>query len=736
MPLDSIPWESHRFLDVERWAIERPDAVALLAPGRAPLSYSALQSHIQTASQALKDCGLASGEAAALVMHGAELVTAFLAIARDSACAPLNPALTEDEYRFHLSRLGVGIVLVQEPDSKALAVARELGIRTLRIHSADHSPAGVFSLESDGAPKGPGRKTEAALLLYSSATTGSPKLIPLTCANLSAIALHNSRALELSQSDRFLALAPLYHSFGLGTVLTQLSCGGSVICTPTFEPDLFPRWLEDFRPTWICGAPPVLRAITALARQHPESFRDLPLRFIQTFGSPADQALLQSIEEVIHAPVFEAYGTTEAVAITRNVPGARKQGSVGRSIGSEVAIMDESGAILSSDTEGEVVVRGPTLMAGYIDDPEANRAAFRDGWFRTGDIGRLDSEGFLYLTGRLKEIINRGGQKIVPSEVDRVLASHFAVVDVATFAVPHPTLGQEVAAAVVFRNGCSVSESLLREFAAARLAPFKIPRRIIFVDAIPRDPAGKLRRGELAERFRVLADRPMEYSQPPDAMETSLIEIWTRILNVRLIGVDDNFFSLGGDSLSATVMFREVQTSINANLEGLQWMEFFEQPTVANLARILSQVVVSSDRPCAGCVLPVQRRGSRLPFFCFAPDPNPYYLRHLAKCLGEEQPFYIVCPPDPVRDNRLLKIEDLARLLVAGIRDVSPSGPYVFGGHCYGGVVAFEAALQLLSQNEEIAQLVLFDVPTPGYPKVTRSWRKYLAESRRMFAAA
>src|SRR5579863_9307447 len=336
------PYRLDRFLQLERRAAETPDAAALLSPGHRPLTYSGLRDHIGSARRALHDAGLRPGEAAALVMHGAELITAFLAIAGESACAPLNPSLTEEEYRFYLSRLGVRILLVQEDlAAPAVAAAQQLGIGILRVHSAPHFAAGVFTLECESAlPMAPGRPSDAALLVYTSATTGDPKLIPLTCANLSASVLNNSRALQLDPSDRFLNMAPLFQSYGLSGVLTQLFCGGAVFCTPAFDPGSFLTWLEDFGPTWISGGPPVLHAIRAVARRHPESFRRGPLRFIQSSGAPVQSELARSLEEAVHAPVLQGYGMTEAVAIARNTPSAHKPGSVGRSIGPEVAITD------------------------------------------------------------------------------------------------------------------------------------------------------------------------------------------------------------------------------------------------------------------------------------------------------------------------------------------------------------------------------------------------------------
>jgi acyl-CoA synthetase (AMP-forming)/AMP-acid ligase II len=298
------------------------------------------------------------------------------------------------------------------------------------------------------------------------------------------MAAREAHTLQLSPADRLLSLMPLFHLHGLAAVLTQLFSGGTAIAIPGYHPATFLPWLQQFQPTWFSSHAPLNRAILALARAHPEVFRSSPLRVIRITGATPEAAIPAALEEAVGVPVLAGYGLTETGGVTRNTEAARKPGSVGRSSGLEVAIMDEAGNLLPAEAEGEVVVRGPSVTSGYLDDPEANLAAFRGGWFHTGDIGRLD------------------GEKIVPQDVECALLAHAAVAEAAVFAVYHRTLGEDVAAAVVLRPGAAASELKLRRFAAGRLAPFKVPRRIVFLDGIPRTATGKPQRAQLAERYR------------------------------------------------------------------------------------------------------------------------------------------------------------------------------------------------------------------------------------------
>ncbi len=494
------------FLPLKRRAAEMPAAVALESPGHARLTYQELDQRVQGFSHELVSAGLGAGEVAALALpNGPELITAFLAVSSIGAGAPLNPALTESEFHFYLSRLGARMVIVPDGSaSPAAGAAQGLGMTVLRIRSNPGDAAGAFTWTgpANAKPLPPIRKTDAALLLFTSATTGAPKLVPITWENLRATAIRETGALQISSADRLLSLMPLFHHHGLAAVLSQLFNGGTVISTAGFNPATFVAWIEQFRPTWFTSGPPLNRAILALAREHPEMFQREPVRFIRTTGPAPQPEVLPALEEAVGAPVLSGYGLTETGGVTRETIGARKPGSVGRSSGMQVAILDLEGKLLAAGVEGEIVVRGASVTSGYLDDPEANRAAFRDGWFHTGDIGHLDSDGFLFITGRLKEMISRGGEKIIPQGVEDVFSAHPAVAEAAVFGVPHPTLGEDIAAAVVLRAGADATVLELRRFAAARLAVFKVPRRIVFLDRIPRTATGKPQRSLLAEQLR------------------------------------------------------------------------------------------------------------------------------------------------------------------------------------------------------------------------------------------
>ena len=479
------------------------EATAIRAPDREPLSYAELGKQMWRTGRALRGAGIGPQDHVAIVLpNGPAMASAFVCISPWCAAAPLNPAYKADEFDFYLSDLdAAALVAAEGANGPALAVAERRGLSVLRLR--EESRAGAFSLATDReAPVEPRGADATALVLHTSGTTSRPKMVPLTQANLRASARNIARTLSLSSADTCLNVMPLFHIHGLmAPVLASLSSGASVYCTPGFDALRFFAWLEAAAPTWYSAVPTMHQAILARAPRNRERIQNAALRFIRSSSASLPPPVMTALEETFGAPVVEAYAMTEAahqMCSNPLPPAPRKAGFVGPAAGPEVTIMDAEGAALDTGEEGEIVIRGENVMRGYLANREANAQAFHGDWFRTGDQGYVDADGYVKVTGRLKEIINRGGEKIAPLEVDEVLLDHAAVAQVCTFAVPHPRLGEDVAAAVVRAEGHATDADALRDFAKMRLADFKVPRTIVFVDTIPKGATGKIQRIGLA----------------------------------------------------------------------------------------------------------------------------------------------------------------------------------------------------------------------------------------------
>jgi len=486
------------------------DGVAIAAPGQTPLTFSGLRTHVDAVVDALNRHGIGRDDRVAIVLpNGPEMATAFLSVACGATTAPLNPAYRAEEFEFYLSDLNARALVVEAGgETPARDVATKQGIPIYEL-APNREAAGLFSLAGPVQPHTPetglAELDDVGLVLHTSGTTSRPKIVPLSQANLSASARHIGATLALTPDDRCLNIMPLFHIHGLiAAVLSSVAAGGSVWCTPGFNALRFFAWLDEVAPTWYTAVPTMHQAILSRAGRNQAIVEQAKLRFIRSSSASLPSQVMAELEKTFGAPVIESYGMTEAahqMASNPLPPAARKPGSVGIAAGPEVQVMTPDGAIAASGTVGEVVIRGPNVTKGYENNPKANAEGFTDGWFRTGDQGMLDDEGYLTITGRLKEIINRGGEKVSPKEVDEVLMDHPAVAQVVTFAMPHAKLGEEVAAAVVLRDGETANERDLRDFAGGRLADFKVPRKVVFLDEIPKGATGKLQRIGLAEKL-------------------------------------------------------------------------------------------------------------------------------------------------------------------------------------------------------------------------------------------
>ena len=498
------------------------DAPALGAPDRPWLSHGGLRDLAARTAESLHEAGVGRGDRVAIVLpNGPEMAAAFVTIAQAAVTAPLNPAYRVDEFDFYLSDLKArAIVLPEGYDGPALEAAQRHGLAVLRLATAADAPAGQFTLHADTRAEGtpdttPAGADDIALILHTSGTTSRPKIVPLLQRNVAASARHIATALALTPADRCLNVMPLFHIHGLlAAISASLSAGASICCAPGFDALRFFGWLDAARPSWYTAVPTMHQAILARAPRNAEVIGRSALRLIRSSSASLPPQVMVQLGETFRCPVIESYGMTEAahqMASNPLPPRAQKPGSVGVAAGPAVRIAHEvEDRLLPMDATGEVVIAGPNVTPGYEANPTANAKSFFEAegnrWFRTGDQGSFDAEGYLHLTGRLKEIINRGGEKVSPLEVDAVLMDHPAVAQVVTFALPHPKLGEEVAAAVVLREGAEATERAIRDFAATRLADFKVPRKVVILPEIPKGATGKLQRIGLAEKLGLVAE--------------------------------------------------------------------------------------------------------------------------------------------------------------------------------------------------------------------------------------
>jgi oxalate---CoA ligase len=567
---------------------------ALLSDGEEPLSHQQLWDQVTMTIPELNRLGVGRGDRVAIVLPpGSDLAIAFLAVAAGATAAPLNPAYVEKEFVFYLEDLRTrALILPQGGDSPARAAAASLGVPVIELIPGENG-AGPFRLcglsRPLDAPAGFAEADDVALVLHTSGTTSRPKMVPLTHTNLLASARHIRTTLQLQPTDRCLNVMPLFHIHGLvACVMASLGGGGSTVCARSFGAEKFPGWLELWKPTWYSAVPTMHQAILAHAEGLSVPLLRSSLRFIRSSSAALPPPVMAGLEGVFGVPIIESYGMTEAahqMASNPLPPRVRKPGSVGLAAGPEVAILDEAGETLASGQTGEVAIRGPNVTRGYANNPEASATAFCGGWFRTGDQGYLDAEGYLFITGRLNELINRGGEKIAPREIEEVLLAYPGVRQAVAFAVPHPSLGEDIAAAVVLQNGTAGGEAELREFALDRLPTFKVPRQIIFVNDVPKGPTGKIQRIGLAERLA--AALVVAYEAPTSDTERLVAATICEVLSRETVGRNDNFFSIGGDSLRATQVLTRLQRALAIEIPV---PTIFRCPTPALLAKKLDLI--------------------------------------------------------------------------------------------------------------------------------------------------
>jgi acyl-CoA synthetase (AMP-forming)/AMP-acid ligase II len=475
-----------------RTAVIMPDAGV-------SVTYGSLRTQVAAVADAFAAAGIGRGDRVAIALpNGLPVIVCFLAAAAAGTAAPLNPAYRPDEFSFYLGDTDARLLVVPPDGGEA---ARQAAGGRIPVLSAALGPTGEVQIGGRAAGRSataPG-PDDVALILHTSGSTGRPKRVPLRHRNLAASARNVVSTYALGDADVALCVMPLFHVHGLvASVLATLASGGTVVVPSRFNPLAFWRTAREQRATWYSAVPTIHQLL--LARSGPEPPVGVaPLRFVRSCSAPLPVETAQRMEQAFGAPVLEAYGMTEAshqMASNPLPPRPRKFGTVGPGTGVRISVLDASGRPEAGGGPGEVVIQGPGVIEGYESNPEANLSSFVAGWFRTGDQGVLDADGYLRLIGRIKELINRGGEKVAPPEVDEVLLAHPAVAEAVCFGIPHATWGEEVAAAVVLRTPASEAELIAH--CRDRMAEFKCPKRIYIVQTIPRTATGKIQRRAVA----------------------------------------------------------------------------------------------------------------------------------------------------------------------------------------------------------------------------------------------
>jgi oxalate---CoA ligase len=482
--------ESGTLLDVLDAADGQSTAVILPESGLA-VTYDDLRQRVRTMTGALYAAGVRRGDRVAMALpNGLDAIVAFLAAAAAGTAAPLNPAYKFEEFCFYLADTRAKLLMVPSGDpAEARRAAEQAGI-----------PVVTPKISGGGRAPEPG-PDDIALVLHTSGSTGRPKRVPLRHRNLVASTRNIADTYALGPGDRSLCLMPLFHVHGLmASTMATLLTGGTVVAPARFNALTFWRMVRDYGVTWFSAVPTMHQLILTRKRSGEEK-----LRFVRSCSAALAPDLMRRMEEYFAAPVLEAYGMTEAshqMASNPLPPAARKAGSVGPGTGVSISIRDSQGGEVARGHAGEVCIDGPGVIREYENNPEATAKSFFGEWFRTGDQGILDEDGYLRLTGRLKELIIRAGENIAPREIDEVLLAHPAVAEAVCFGVPHATWGEEVEAAVVLRSeipaGAVDMMADLLVFCRSRLADFKCPKKIHLVASIPRTATGKIQRLNVA----------------------------------------------------------------------------------------------------------------------------------------------------------------------------------------------------------------------------------------------
>ncbi len=702
-----------------------PDRPAIESPGYRPLTHRELKNQVILVVKTLNAKGFGRNDRIAVIMPaGPETAVLGIAIMAGFTHTPLNPQYREPEFQVILPRLNVkAIVVRKDHETAARTVALSLNISVIEI-TPSTDQAGSFRI-NDTIPQEGGelrfaQSEDIAIVMQTSGTTSLPKIVPLTQKQVCKSVVTLNSWQPHTNKDKSLHIVPHFHLLGvIGTLLLPLAGGGSVICIRDFIPSDFPSYLKNHRPTFYAAGPAHHQAILhELKNLPPHELKNNSLRYIRSISAPLPGYIRREIETLLGVPVIESYAMTESPNITLNMP--VKEGSVGIPIIESLVILDEHNTQKGAFDTGEVAIRGDVVFSGYENAPSENATAFIDGWFRTGDMGYLDDEGYLYLTGRKKELINKGGEKISPAEIDQVLMTHPAVQEAMAFRIDDTVLGEDIAAMVVVENK-KTGEDELRRYLLDRLIPFKVPRRIYIVDEIPRSPTGKVQRFVGTERYTTgtLNDAEAPGLLPdPGIQDLSrnqeiILQIWKEILDIPSgVSPDDDFFRCGGNSLAAIELLIKIQRTFHITIPP---DTIYVYPSIRQQALMVAQKTGNSIQ-YHPLIVPIRGGGTLPPLFCIHSIGGWIgTYQNIFKYFNQDRPvFGIRAYGLEPGEQPSLTIEEAVRDYADAIKTVQKAGPYYLLGYSAGAIYAFELACQLQGRGESVLFLGNVDQSVPA----------------------
>jgi acyl-CoA synthetase (AMP-forming)/AMP-acid ligase II/acyl carrier protein len=727
------------------------DRTAFESPQSGQLTYHEVYSLVTNLITQHIEAGIDHGDRVAIVMdNGTALAITMLATSSHCVAMPLNPEYKELELTEYLKDLNATKVISDSNTNTVAQVAERLGLDLL-VYNLDQEVSKIHDNQRQATKQTEVsmRPNDVAVILQTSGSTSKPKKAPLTHFNLCRSVKDVCDNLQLSNNDVCLCMWQQFHIGGLvDLLLVPMATGGKIVFVETISVANFFEATQKYKPTWFQAVPTTLYEILQFQERNSIDVSNLKFRLIRAVAAQHPPELIKAVETLFDCPVLQTYGMTEASPLITSIslpPAKNKIGSVGTSVGPEIKIESPDGNSLNFGEIGEVVIRGDNVITAYEAEAEINDAAFKDGWFHTGDTGYLDEDGFLFLTGRIKEQINRGGEKIVPNEIDRVFLEHPAVYQAAAFPVSHPTLGEDIAVAIVLHNHWKVTEQELRDLAAEKLVGFKVPQKIVFVNQMPLNSIGKVDRNRLSQALEQATLN--EYVAPKTPLEESLVHAWQRALRLEKVGILDNFFDLGGTSLSGVALLEELNCELNISipaevlyrvsnikemakhiedLENLKTQElslgvtaeksksnygltpFPHNSSLRN--QFLAPILTSSinRRHSESLIFCANTQGGKPPLiWCFnAPQRE---IPVFAECLGSDQPLYGLYSGGGAIPISTESIEYAAGTFVNEVAELSSGQDFFIGGNCRGAMVSYQIANALKANNMAASGLILLE---------------------------